>query len=200
MKGTQRTWLTLLILAVIVGVAYYLLEVRKIAEKPEETQYVWTPEEGQEITAIEVTDLISGTVTRVEKGGEGWQVTQPITGPADAATCDSLAYTLSQLMIRRTIENPAPEDLEAYGLQNPTYRVTIWAGARSMGLEVGARHPGGAYYVRKTQNGPGPVMMVTDYLLEEALRILQEPPLATPPTPTPGLPAIGPEPAPSAAP
>lgn len=185
MKGTQRTWLTILALAVIVGVAYYLLEVRKIAEKPEETEYVWALEAGQEITAIEVSDLISGTVTKVERGWDGWHVTQPITAPADATACESLAYDLSHLMVRRTIENPTEEDLQAYGLQSPAYRITVWVGSRNMMLEVGARHPGGAYYVRKVQDGPGPVMMVTDYLLDGVLRILQEPPLATPPTPTP---------------
>ncbi len=200
MKGINRTWLTLLVLALIVGVAYYLLEVRKIAEKPEETEYVWALEEGQEITAIEVSDLISGTVTKVEKGWDGWQVTRPITGPADATACESLAYTLSHLMVRRTIEHPAEEDMQAYGLQSPAYRVTIWVGERNMALEVGVRHPGGAYYVRRLEDGPGPVLMVTDYLLDEVLRILQEPPLATPPTATPGLPAIGPEPMPTATP
>lgn len=181
MKGGNRTWLVLVALAVIVAMAYYLLEVRKVAEKPEKAKYVWDFGEN-EITAIQVTALLSGTV-KVEKRAGEWWVTQPVTGVAQASTCDSLAYALAHLVVRRTItENPTGEDLQTYGLSTPSYEITVWWGSRTAQLAVGAHHPGGAYYVQRLADGPGAVLMVPDYALKEVLGILETPPLmeATP--------------------
>lgn len=130
--------------------------------------------------AIQVTAPISGTVARIEKQAGGWRVTKPVTGTAQASECESIAYNLSHLMVRRTIENPTEEDKRAYGLITPTYTIVVQVGSRTLHLDVGARHPGGAYYVRPAYNGPGPVLMVPDYTLEEVLRILERPPLMAP--------------------
>lgn len=193
MKGSNRTWIILAVLALGVAVLYYLLEVQGIAQNPEEVQVVWRLE-AAEVAGIRVTDHRSGAVAAVEKGTEGaWQVTAPVSATADMVTCSSLAYTLAGLPVRRSIEQPPVGELEAYGLVTPTYTIEVSLDdGRRLRLEVGSRYPDGSYYARRP--GEQEVLMVADYAVDQVVRIAQEPPVTQPPAPTPGPPVLGPAP------
>jgi len=184
----DRTWAILAALALVVAVSYYLLEVRGIAQQPEDVEYVWDLE-AEQIVGIRVTDHISGTATALEKDSAGtWRVTEPMSEMAEAADCASLAYTLARMQIRRTIEEPPEEELGTYGLITPTYTIELQVDeGQPLRLEVGAHYPAGAYYARR--EGEQEVILVQDYAMNDVIRIIEHPPVAEP---TPGVPVAGP--------
>lgn len=191
-KGRDRTWIALVALAVVVTVAYYLLEVRGIAEESSEVEYVWELDADQ-IVGLRVVDNASGAATTVEKDAAGdWWVTEPTSAAARAGDCIALTYALSGLQVRRAIEEPPEEELGAYGLITPTYTIELQTGDddQVLSLEVGVSHPGGFYYARRV--GEQMVLLVPDYAVDEVTRVVAEPPVAELAVPTPGLPVVGP--------
>ncbi len=192
MRGSQRTWIILAVLALIVGLLYYLLEVQGVAQETDEEGYVWELE-AEQVVGVRVTDNLSGTVTALERMADGvWWVVEPVTAQAAPDEALSLIYALAYMPIQRTIEEPPPGELETYGLNTPAYTFEVRLdGGRVLRLEVGGRYLSGAYYVRR--EGERPVLLVPEQAVEDVTRILAEPPVREPPTPTPGLPIAGPD-------
>jgi hypothetical protein len=188
MKGKDRTWMILGVLALAAAVSYYLLEVRGIAQEPSDETYVWDLE-AEQIVGVRVIDHASGAVTALEKGaGSTWRVTEPVSEVAEAAECASLVYALAYMPVRRTIEDPPEGELAAYGLITPTYTIEVRAeDGRTLRLQVGAHYPSGSYFARR--EGEQAVILVQDYAVEDVVRIVEEPPV---PEPTPGVPLEGP--------
>jgi hypothetical protein len=189
-RGTDRTWMMLVVLALVAAGAYYLLELRG-ANEPDSAQadYVWELEVG-EISGVRVEDHASGAAMAVElDGAGGWRVTEPLTGTASAEECEFLTYSLAQLQVQRRIEQPPAEELAAYGLITPTYVIEVdVSGGRTLQLDIGARHPSGSYYARFP--GAGDVVMVAEYVVQGLIALIEEPPLLGGlPTPTAEPPA-----------
>lgn len=188
-RGTDRTWVMLVVLALVVAGAYYLLELRGGSEPGSEVDYVWELE-ADEIAGVRVVDHASGAAVAVEMDGAGgWRVTEPLSGTASAEDCEYLAYSLAQLQAQRRIEQPPAGELVAYGLVTPTYTVEVdVTGGRTLQLDIGARHPSGSYYARLL-GGEG-VVMVAEYAVQQLTALIEEPPLLGGlPTPTAESPA-----------
>jgi len=194
MKESSRTWLILAVLALIVALLYYLLEVRGIAPPSEsEEEYVWDLEASQ-IVGVRVVDNGSGAVTALARTGEReWQVTESVTGTQMANLSDvvSLNQTLARMRVSHTIEEPPEEEIEVYGLITPTYTVEVQVeGGQAFRLDVGVEGLGSAYFVRR--EGEKAVLLVPGYAIERVVGIVAAPPIQEPATPTPGLPVVGP--------
>jgi|YNPNPStandDraft_1061719.scaffolds.fasta_scaffold00855_10 hypothetical protein len=192
MKGSSKTWIVLGALA-IVAAALLILELRGALPRSssEEVEYVWDIET-TDVVAVRVTNNISGTVTAVERNAAGeWQVTEPSPGAASHTDCTTLAYYLSTLQVEQTIETPPAAEMEAYGLITPTYTVEVRLGdGNTLTLEVGNRAVSGYYYARRA--GEEAVLLVTGYVVDEIVRIVESPPYEA--TPTPPMPSmLGPE-------
>lgn len=190
LEGSQRTWAILAVLAVIVLVAYYLLEVQGIADRAGGTNYVWDVEP-ERIEGLRVTENVSGSVAVLERDEEGnWHMTEPFNRPvADLGYVDP-ALTLSELQVHRAIEEPPAGELVNYGLLSPTYTIEVQvAEDRALMLDVGSITPRGTYYARR--EGEETVLLLPGYGVEDITRVLTLPGEEMLPS-TPGVSVPGP--------
>ena len=191
MSGQNRTWLVLAALVAIVALAYYLLEVRGIADQSD-VEMVWDLE-GDQIVGIRLSDhfLDEEVVLERDESGEWWVDGEPPLS-AQSVVCESLAYTLANMQVQRSIDEPPEGELSAYGLADPGYTIALRReDGRLMSLEVGVYQDSGVYYARRA--GDQAVLLVPSYVVEEAVSYIQAPPVDRLPAPMPGIPVIGPE-------
>ncbi|MBN1177820.1 MAG: DUF4340 domain-containing protein [Anaerolineae bacterium] len=193
--NSHRTWIVLAALALVAALAYYLLEVRGVADTPSEVTYVWDLDVDQ-VVGIRMTDAALGLTTSLEKDADGnwWAMTNqdPTRRPARAIECVSLAYGLATLQVQRTIDDPPEGELEAYGLAAPNYTVVLHTDdGQTLRLEIGVFQESGLYYARRA--GEQAVLLIPDYAANEAITYLHEPPFDVPSV-EPGVPIIGPTP------
>jgi hypothetical protein len=188
---TNRTWIALLALAVVVGGLYYLLQVRKIADKGDEQEYVWDLD-AMQIFGVRVVDNTSGAATALVMDANGnWRLTEPVQAAALREQVVYMVDTLARLPLQRTIAEPPAAELSGYGMITPTYTIEVQVSdGRTLRLNVGNKAIGSAYYAQR--GGEQAVILVTDYALEGVTNIIRTPPIAPTPVPT-GLPVIGPE-------
>jgi hypothetical protein len=191
-SASNRTWIVLAALVVVVAVAYYLLEVQGIADQTGGVETVWELESDQ-IVAIRLSDHFLDQTVVLERGADGeWWIEGEPPLPAQPSICDLLSYTLANMQVQRSIEEPPEAEMSAYGLTDPGYTIVLRReDGRLMSLEVGARQESGVYYARRA--GDQAVLLVPAYAVEEAIGYIQSPPVDQPPAATPGVPLIGPE-------
>mgnify|MGYP005841307931 FL=1 len=141
------------------------------------------------IQRIRVIDHQNRLEAEAERDASGqWFLTVPTRHLVRQDTLDALAGGLAALFVQQVISDAV--DLSAYGLVTPTYTIVISATDRVFTLTVGVQTPvGGGYYVRK--EGDPAVYVVGTFAIDEAKKLITQPPLATPtptvtPTPTPG--------------
>jgi len=69
-----------------------------------------------------------GEVTTLEKKGEEWWITAPLTAKTDKSAVDQLVSQLQSARVKATVEeNPTDADLGKYGLDQPRFTVTAYA-------------------------------------------------------------------------
>jgi hypothetical protein len=134
------------------------------------------------IQRIRVIDHAAGREAEVERDASGqWFMIAPTRHLVRQDALDTLAGGLATLFVQQVISDVT--DLSAYGLVTPTYTIVISATDRVFTLTVGTATPiGGGYYVRR--EGDPAVYVVGTFAIDEARKLITEPPLATP-TPTP---------------
>jgi len=94
-------------------------------------------------TGIEMTS--GGSVTRLEKQGAAWRMTQPLAVRADAGVVEStLGRLASGQMLSVASENAA--NLTAYNLAQPAHRIAVEAGQARATLLIGAPTADGAVH------------------------------------------------------
>lgn len=152
------------------------------------------------IQRIRVVDHQNRLEAEVERDASGqWFLTVPTRHLVRQDTLDALAGGLATLFVQQVISDAV--DLSAYGLVTPTYTIVISATDRVFTLTVGVQTPvGGGYYVRK--EGDPAVYVVGTFAIDEAKKLITQPPLATP-TPTPTVtpaPTVTPTPTPGPSP
>ena len=192
MSSNNRTWIVLAALVFVVALAYYLLEVQGVADPSDDVDTVWNVESDQ-VVGIRLADHFSSETVVLERDADGaWWVAGETQVPADDRACQSLVYTLANLRVQQSIEEPPQGELDAYGLADPAYTIALrQEDGRLRSLEVGVRQDRGLYYARRT--GDETVLLVPDYAIDEALGFIQSPPVEYLPPATPGVPLIGPE-------
>lgn len=158
------------------------------------------------IQRIRVIDHANRLEAEVERAADGqWFLTLPTRHLVRQDTIDTLAGGFATLFVQQVISDVT--DLSPYGLVTPTYTIVISATDRVFTLTVGTQTPvGGGYYVRR--EGDPAVYVVGTFAIDEAKKLITQPPLATP-TPTPTItptptstptPTPGPSPTPTATP
>jgi len=65
-----------------------------------------------------------GKTVVLTKKDDDWQLTQPVTAPADSGNVDSLLWEVDSLTAKRFVAE-SPKDLAEFGLQEPKVKVTI---------------------------------------------------------------------------
>jgi hypothetical protein len=95
------------------------------------------------VTAVQIES--GAAVTRVEKRGETWRLTQPIVVRADAGVVESLLSRLaSGQMLAVASENAA--DLARFNLAPPAHRLVVETGKGRAALDIGAPTADGAVH------------------------------------------------------
>lgn len=193
---STRTTLILLAVLVLVAGVVYLLEFRKpggatvtpAATGPTTLLELSSPA----INGLTVQDAISNTTVSVTRDVSGtWWLTEPAGQPADPATLNPLASSLTNIYVQRVLTPTG--SLAEFGLLTPTLRVEIASTSGSVAFVVGDTTPSqGAYYVQKP--GDARVYLIDTGLVEQLRQLASQPPVASPPTATP-VPFIMPTPA-----
>ncbi len=206
----MKRWGTLgLVIAFLVLALFVYLEPKIITRPtptPEGASRNLLEVSSASIQRIRVIDHTNHLEAEVERDASGqWFLTVPTHHLVRQDAVDTLAGGLATLFVQQVISDVV--DLSAYGLVTPTYTIVISATDRVFTLTVGALTPiGGGYYVR--QEGDPAVYVVGTFAIDEAKKLITQPPLATP-TPTPTItptptatptPTPGPLPAPMATP
>jgi len=179
----RETWIILIILAVLIGFAVYLNRRSELslAEATPTTgiEYVFPPEEGS-VESIEVSSN-SGEIVRVVRDPENlWLMKFPLETAADPGMAEAAATQVSVLRIIDEIEG----DLEIFGLDQPSYKITIGFGTQKEHfLDVGSETPTqSGYYIRLDEKR---MLIVTLSGIDSLLNLLTNPPYKETPTPSP---------------
>ncbi|HEX9135730.1 MAG TPA: DUF4340 domain-containing protein [Nitrospirota bacterium] len=120
----KRNTLILLMLAVVIGVSIYFLEVKPGKPRDEKT------DESKPAFAFRRDDISSISIARAgqtvmleEKDGK-WMISQPLTAEANQSAVDSLLSSLTSAKIERTL-SPSPEQVKSFGLEEPGVTLEI---------------------------------------------------------------------------
>ncbi len=182
------TWITLLLLAALIGFTFYLNREKKAAADStptsEEIAYVFAVTDGT-ASSIEIKPADRGAQTvRIARNEQNaWVMELPIEAEADQGLAEAAATQISALRVIAPVEGKS----SVYGFDNPSYVFTIkFASGKTHTLEVGDSTPtNSGYYVRVDKNK----MMITGLSgIDSLLQLIYFPPYLNTPTPTP-LPA-----------
>src|SRR4030095_7584472 len=135
----KRNTLILLLLAAVIGVAIYFLEIKP--GKPRDEK----PDESRPAFAFKREDISSISITRsaetvtVEDADGKWAINQPGTAQANQSAVDSLVGSLTSAKIERSI-SPSSEEMKSFGLEEPSVTVVIkLKNGETQTLKLGAK-------------------------------------------------------------
>jgi hypothetical protein len=179
------TWISILMLAALVGLAFYLNREKEKTGTEDatptlETSYIFTEADGV-VSSIEVKPAEGETVKVARNAENVWAVILPIEAEADQGLAEAAATQLTALPISAQIEDGKSPDI--FGLKTPAYVITVeFKDGKTRTLEVGDATPtNSGYYVRVDGNK----MLVTDLNGINALLQLETfPPYLNTPVPT----------------
>jgi hypothetical protein len=177
----------LLILAVLAGVVYYVMQQPSPDQSATKTTPVVTFTAAD---ATKVTVSAADKTTELDRGANSWTIVKPDSGPAEASQVEGWVSQMGSLSADRVIDNPT--DLKTYGLAQPKFNVEIDLKTGSpVKLEFGDKTPDGAdYYVRVSSDAAKAksVYLIGASLGDDLNAALTKPPKALPtPTPLPTL-------------
>lgn len=185
------TWISIFMLAALVGLAFYLNREKEKTGAEEatptlETAFIFTEADGV-VSSIEVKPAEGETVKIARNAENAWTVVLPIEAEANQGLAESAATQLTALPISTQIEDGKSPDI--FGLDNPAYVITIeFKDGKPRTLEVGdAAISGNGYYVRVDKGK----MLITDLNgIDALLNLASFPPYLNTPAPT-ALPPTG---------
>ena len=177
------TWITLLILAALIGFAYYLNRNEPIAETEAtpalEAAFVFSEQDGN-ITSIEIKPVDGETVKVARDGEKVWALELPSASEADQGLVEAAASQITALKIIGEVD----ADASILGLDEPAYVITIeFADGTKRTLEVGDNTPtNSGYYVRMDKKK---TMILTLSGIDSLTTLTRFPPYLNTPMPTP---------------
>jgi len=194
----RSTWVMVVVLALLAGLAYYMravpdnfiVQALTAGRTPTPTPFVESlliPREEGPANAITVTGADGHRFT-LKHEGSGWMLSvddkSPVMadqGQAERAADASLGIQLKSVNVPVNLS-----DLTGFGLEKPTYtyEVTL-ANGNTLRFMIGATTvTGDGYYVQKEDNT---VVVVNKYAIDPVLDMLKQPPYPPTATPLPGL-------------
>ena len=109
-------------LVAALGIYLYVYELPKAEEEAAGRTLIEA--EAEDVTALRLT--FPDRTIALERDGDTWRLTEPVTGPADATQVRTLVSALTGAKISKTLED-LPDDLGDFGLAtpDPVVRVTV---------------------------------------------------------------------------
>lgn len=179
------TWISILMLAALVGLAFYLNREKEKTGAEDatptlETSYIFTAADGI-VSSIEVKPAEGETVKIARNAENAWTVILPIEIEANQGMAEAAATQLTALPISSQIEDGKSPAI--FGLETPAYIITIeFKNGAKHTLEVGDTTPTNSGYYVRVDKGK---MMITDLSgIDALLQIGFFPPYLNTPTPT----------------
>ncbi len=181
------TWITLILLAALIGITVYLNRKKENTAEAtptsEEITYVFAATEGT-ASSIEIKPA-DGDAQRVRIARNEqnvWAIELPLEAEANQGLAEAAATQISALKV----VSPIDGKLDIFGLDHPAYIITIkFSGDKQHTLEIGDSTPtNSGYYVRVDKDK----MMITDLSgIDSLLQLVNFPPYLNTLTPTPTL-------------
>ena len=134
-----KTTIALIVLLAAAGAALFFTR-----DKSADTAKVSTDAAGKllDIDSKDVTSVVitpsDGSQMTLKKTGADWQVTEPVTAPADTYEVESLVRAFTDAATRGEID-PGGANAAATGLAAPRYHVTLATGTKSVKFAVGEK-------------------------------------------------------------
>ncbi len=177
------TFITVLLLAALVGFAFYLNREKEITDAEatptgEEPAFVFDIL-SSDIKSIEIKPA-DGDPAKVARNEQNvWALELPIKAEADQGLAEAAASQVTALQVTAEVDG----DPEVFGLDNPVYVITIeYADGTKHTLEVGDTTPtNSGYYVRVDK---ARMMIVGLSGIDSLLNLVNFPPYLNTPTPT----------------
>jgi hypothetical protein len=158
-KGV-RSFLVLLVIAAALGGFLYYDSKREPAATSKQEK-VFAGVEADKIEQVTVAPS-GGDATTAQKQGAAWQLTSPVTAPADEAELSGITSNLASLEIQRVVDEQTT-DFKQYGLDPAKTRVAFTSGGKEQTLLLGDKTPtGGDMYARRPDSPR--VFLVSSYL------------------------------------
>ena len=118
MKGLRSAIAMTVVLAAVGGYAFYLSKKGDTTESGSKLEKVFPAlKAADDVQELRVSTA-DGEATTLKKDNGAWQVTAPITAPADASEVNGITAALSSTEITRVVDEN-PSNLNDYGLSNP---------------------------------------------------------------------------------
>jgi hypothetical protein len=180
------TLVTVLVLAALIGFAFYLNREKKNANAEatptgEAVTFVFNETNGI-ANSIEVKPATGETVRVVRDEKNVWALELPIKTEANQSESEAAASQISALVVTGSI--PADADPSIFGFDAPAFMITVgFADGTTHTLEIGDVTPTqNGYYVRLDK---GSMMIVGMSGIEALVQLTSFPPYLNTPTPTP---------------
>ncbi len=182
----RSTWVTLIILAALVGLVFYLQRNKQVTKSDAQAfptaanTTVFGAEEGLP-TSFEIQSSTGQDVSIAHNMQKAWVVQKPIEADADQGLVEAAATQISAL---RVLNNQIDLGLDVVGLDHPAYTITIsFTGGKQHVLQIGAETPTQVGYYATVDNGK--VMIVDAAGITSLLNLLTTPPYQQTLTPSP---------------
>lgn len=177
------TWITLFVLAVLIGFTYYLNSKKDstetVATPASKESFVFSELDGN-IASIEIKAADGETVKVARNNENVWALELPLAAEADQGLVEAAASQIMALNIVSTVD----ADPGILGLDEPAYVITIgFTDGKEHILEIGGNTPtNSGYYVRVDGKN---IMILTLSGIDSLTTLVQSPPLPSTSTPSP---------------
>lgn len=176
------TWVAVLLLAALIGGAYYLNNKKETTEAEatstgEAAAFVFP--EGSTLAGIEIKPADGETVKVARNAENVWAVELPFETEADQGTVEAAASQITSLKIIDEVDG----DESIFGFDSPAYVITVeFADGTKQSLEIGDPTPTNTgYYVRLDKKK---MMIVGLSGIDSLTNLAVFPPYLNTPTPT----------------
>ncbi len=165
MRGLTSLAVLVVVLLGLGSYIYFLQSTRAPASGEARRKAVEIPKDEIEQLVIKAA---SGDVSTVTKTGGSWQITAPLTAPADETLISRIVTGISDLEIAQILDEN-PTDLSQYGLAPAQVEVTVKTSgaAGTQHLLLGAKAPTGSNVYAQLSSGPRLFLIASD--IEDAV-------------------------------
>jgi hypothetical protein len=179
----RQTWVLLAVFAALIGLAFFWTRYQNNWTKSHPTPTP-TPEQkvfsvdSAAIASLMISDNASGKIVRVARDATGqWALVEPKAEYTDISSVEAAVTQLTSLKVTSSISTT--ENLAEYGLDQPAYTITVNVndGGQLLAQVGSATATSSGYYVLVPGGVP---QIVAKYGLDAVLKLLTNPPIATP--------------------